>query len=134
LKKIKGFTLVEALVVIGILALIGTFAAPAIFANRRGEQAKTCMSNLREIDNAKSIWCVDHLNNRTISSQGEAVTPTWKDILPYSQKLAGKEPVCPLGGQYSLNDIYTSPTCSIGTTARPSTAEWATTGYDHVLK
>ena len=71
---------------------------------------KTCINNLRLIDDAKQQWASDF-------NQPNDARPTVKDLLPYFQTQSF--PTCPDGGTYSINAIDEVPTCSIPTHTLP---------------
>ena len=56
----RGFTLVELLVVIGIIAVLLAILFPAMMAVREGARKITCRSNLRQIGVALSNYHADH--------------------------------------------------------------------------
>ena len=76
MRKQPGFTLVELLVVIGIIALLITMLLPAL--NRAREQAKTvqCISNLRQLAVSAHLYAHLHKGNLPIA-QYQASNPPW---------------------------------------------------------
>lgn len=55
-----GFTLIEVVVVAGILALMMGLLLPAVVAGRAAGQRITCLNNLRQIGLASQAYTVDH--------------------------------------------------------------------------
>lgn len=64
---------------------------------------KTCLSNLRRIDDAKQAWAAEN-------NEPDNAVPKEEDLLPYLK--GGVFPVCPSGGTYSINAVDEVPTCS----------------------
>lgn len=87
----KGFTLVELLVVVLILATLMAVALPLYLSSVADSSKKTCRANMQSIANAAQSWKVKNraadFTNLTIS----ALTP---DL--------GAVPSCPDGGTYSI--------------------------------
>jgi prepilin-type N-terminal cleavage/methylation domain-containing protein len=106
-----GFTLVEIMIVVGIIALLAMIALPSLFKARTQSQTKTCINNLRLMSNAKeqaalaSMW-----------STGKTITDGSADSSNVLQYLKGsKLPVCPASGTYTWRPIGVDPVCSRST-------------------
>lgn len=102
----KGFTLVEIMITILILAVLLALAVPAWLGARDRSQARTCTSQLRQIKYAKESWAMDTKQPITGVAQ-------WGDLYPTYIK---DKPACPAGGDYTIAAVNQDPTCSIGGT------------------
>src|SRR5580765_6329225 len=76
-KRRGGFTLVEIMIVVAIIALLAAIAVPGFLRARKRSQATRVLNDLRLIDAA-----VDQYSIETNRSTGNQVTPAdWKVYL-----------------------------------------------------
>jgi len=105
-KRKGGFTLIEIMIVVLIISVLLAIAIPNFIRARETSRAKSCCSNLRQIETAKEQYAMEKkLNIGSGCNLNDLVGP---DL--YIREM----PVCPSGGEYTANAIGTKATCSIG--------------------
>jgi len=120
-KKDAGFTLIEIMIVVLIIAILLAIAIPNFLRARETSRAKSCQANMRQIETAKEQWAMD---NRKAAGD----TPGAADLV--TEYMRGTEdtlPTCPSSGTYTVGDMSTRPVCSVG-------ANGAGSYDDHVLQ
>ena len=75
MQKRKAFTLVELLVVIGIIALLISILLPTLGRAREAAQRTQCLSALREIGNALRIYSTQNKDALPIGFVANSVDP-----------------------------------------------------------
>jgi prepilin-type N-terminal cleavage/methylation domain-containing protein len=107
-----GFTLVEIMIVVGIIGLLVAIALPNFIKSRATSQQNACINNLRQLDSAVQQWAME-----TGQAAGSPA-PDNVDLTPYIQLNANSSmPACPAGGTYTINPISAVPQvyCSLST-------------------
>lgn len=123
-----GFTLVEIMIVVAVIALLAAIAVPGFLRARKRSQATFILNNLRIIDAAKEQYAAD--NNK------QDMTPTAGDLAPYfkpgsalaiaASQAIGYQPQFVPGASsipdprfesvsYVINDLGTLPAVSLPT-------------------
>lgn len=103
--KVAGFTLIELIIVVTIIAILTTMALPNFYRTRILTRQTVCQNNLRQIEAAVDRWVFENNIN-----EGVIVSPTQEEEI-YSY-LRGGKPECPAGGIYTIGTIGSSPPVS----------------------
>ena len=103
-----GFTLVEIMIVVAIIALLAAIAIPNFVKARANSQRSACIANLKQIDGAKSTWA---LEAKKVNSDSPADT----DLFGNTAYIR-TQPSCPAGGTYTIAIVSTRPSCSLSST------------------
>jgi len=101
-RKHSGFTLVEIMLVVGVIGLLAAIAIPAFAKARTASHRTVCISALRQIDSAKEQWAM--MNNKANGTPSVDA-----DVNTY---LKAGAPSCPAGGSYTYNPVGSDPTCT----------------------
>jgi prepilin-type N-terminal cleavage/methylation domain-containing protein len=104
-KRRGGFTLVEIMIVVAIIALLAAIAVPGFLRARKRSQASRILNDLRMIDSACDQYAIE--TNRT-SGATVAITD-WTNYLKKGSLLynSGKSI---LGNDYGAQKVDTIPT------------------------
>jgi prepilin-type N-terminal cleavage/methylation domain-containing protein len=116
-KKRGGFTLVEIMIVVAIIALLAAIAVPGFLRARKRSQASRVVNDLRLIDAAVDQYAIE--NNRVTGStvqtvdwiaymkKGSALYNTAKDVFgqTYGQQTVDSLPKVPLSTWNTLSDV-----------------------------
>jgi prepilin-type N-terminal cleavage/methylation domain-containing protein len=68
--RFKGFTLVELLVVIGIIAVLISMLLPALTKAREAASRTSCLSNLRQIHQGLAMYAVEYKDKIPLGGSG----------------------------------------------------------------
>ncbi len=102
----RGFTLLEIMIVVGVIGIMASIALPNFLKARATAEQRSCIKNLRELDVTKQQWGFEN-------KQGPTATPTIAQIQAYFGQ--SRMPVCPSRGTYRLRRLDRNPTCTRAT-------------------
>ena len=111
--KHGGFTLVEIMIVVAIIALLASIAVPNFLRSRKRSQATQVLEDLRIVDSAVDLYAIENYKN-------SPTTPTWADVKAYIKTgsrlyTSGQKDI--LGNTLKINAIDTAPQVSATTFA-----------------
>ena len=101
----KGFTLVEIMIVVAIIALLAAIAIPSFMKSRTESRKSACINNLRLIDHAKQQLAT------ASQTMTDNYVPGMDELTPYLKGNA--KLTCPAGGTYTINAITSNPVCTV---------------------
>ena len=117
-----GFTLVEIMCVVMVIALLMAMAIPNFLHAREATRSRACTENLRQFQTAKEQWAI-------VTRARADATPQRSELV--TEFMKGTEdtlPGCPGGGNYSLNSLQNPPVCTVGANGNAETWD------DHLVK
>lgn len=101
----KGFTLVEIIITVAVIAILLAIALPNYIKTRATSKKTICINNLKQIDAAIDRWAMEN-NIPEGTMPGDEIDNYLKN---------GVQPTCPAGGTYTLYAVGSKPqiTCSL---------------------
>jgi prepilin-type N-terminal cleavage/methylation domain-containing protein len=103
-----GFTIVELMIVLAIIAIMLAIAIPNYTKSREESHRNSCIVNLRQINSAIDQWVIENkIATGTVPSGADE-----DEIYAY---LKGAKPKCPSGGIYTIHAVgdIDQVTCSL---------------------
>ena len=123
----RAFTLVEIMIVVLIIGILLAIAVPNFIRAREQSRAKSCSSNLKQIDAAKEQYAMDAKKN---AGEVVAMTDLVNATTPASSYIKAV-PTCPANGTYAVGNVSVDPTCSLATSAAAANGPAGT--YPHTV-
>ncbi|MEN6613114.1 MAG: prepilin-type N-terminal cleavage/methylation domain-containing protein [Armatimonadota bacterium] len=104
-KRRRGFTLIEIMIVVLIIGILLAIAIPNFMRARETSRAKSCCANLRQIETAKEQYAMDEK-----LSDGGIIPNDGADLWAEGAYIK-EEPKCPSDGVYTVAPIGTPASC-----------------------
>jgi prepilin-type N-terminal cleavage/methylation domain-containing protein len=101
----RGFTLVEIMIVVAIIALLASIAVPNFLRSRKRSQATQVLEDLRLIDDASDLYAIE--NNKS-----GGVNVVWADLQKYLKtgtRLYNSTGKDILGNSFTITSVDTPP-------------------------
>jgi prepilin-type N-terminal cleavage/methylation domain-containing protein len=94
--RLRGFTLLEIMIVVAVISIIAAIAIPNFVKHRTQSRAKACVANLKRINDAVQQWALE--TKKTNKDKVPATNKLVKELGPF---LKGAWSTCP-----SNNKVY----------------------------
>lgn len=125
LKSKKGFTLVELMIVVVIMAILVAVAVPIFSAVTKNARAKTCVGNQREIISALGNWLMLQSTEKvegTFYAEGGQDNPHWSDNPTITILGSAKDMTSDLEGLFKTVPVCPDANAKIEITIEPGTS------------
>jgi prepilin-type processing-associated H-X9-DG protein len=144
-RKRAAFTLVELLVVIGLIAMLVSLLMPVLGKARKAAQATACLSNLRQMGTAWTVYTVENNGRLLYFGQNAKASPEsvyfsyWVGVLD-TYRVRGDVLRCPAAsepipysqperGAGNVNYAWTGKYLPPGTITRLNDTTWRESSY-----
>ena len=109
MQRPNGFTLVEIMIVVTVIAVLASIAIPSFTKARANARASACVNNLRLIDSAKQQYATFSV------SCANSTVLYMSDISTFIKGVATNGTLtCREGGTYTVGSCNSNPACSFG--------------------
>jgi type II secretion system protein G len=106
MEKQRGFTLIEMMIVVAIIAILVSVLVPNFMRARAQAQTAACEANLKEIATALELYQTDHESYPDVTAETQ-VTSSEANLGPYIRQTP-IDPVAPTGFyEYSVTNPTT---------------------------
>lgn len=97
IRKSKGFTLVEIMIVVLIIGILMAIAVPNFIKARSNSRLQTVIANLKQIDSAKEQWAMETGQVAGSACASANLTPTYMKTWPDNTPVTGVYVPAPVG-------------------------------------
>ncbi len=101
IRKTKGFTLVEIMIVVLIIGILMAIAVPNFIKARSNSRLQTVIANLKQIDSAKEQWAMENGATSGSAVTSANLSPTYMKSWPDNT---------PVTGTYVPQNVGVNPT------------------------